>query len=247
MELSYFFPAHNEEENIQPMVAAALEYLPTVASAFEVIVVNDGSHDRTKEIAEGLAAHHPEVRVVNHEQNRGYGGALRSGFEAARYEWTFFTDGDQQFDITELGKLIDALTPETDAVAGYRIKRRDPRHRALNALLYKTLIRILFGLKIRDIDCAFKLIRTSAIKPLPLKSNGALISAELLIRLKKRGAVIREVGVQHYPRVAGEQSGANLKVIVRMFRELFALAGELKREGKAQTSGASANGYSSDG
>lgn len=212
------------------MVRAALLILPSVADVFEVIVVNDGSSDRTLEIAQKLSEQHPNVRVVNHPVNRGYGAALKSGFEAAKYEWTFFTDGDQQFDLSELNHLLQALGPGTDAVVGYRLKRRDPRHRALNAYLYKTLIRILFGLKIRDIDCAFKLIRTSAIKSVPLKSDGALISAELLIRLKKRGAVIREVGVNHYPRVAGEQSGANLKVIMRMFRELFALAGELKRE-----------------
>lgn len=229
-DLSYFFPAHNEEANVGPVVADALAYLPGVVDSFEIIIVNDGSTDRTKEIAEELAAQHPQVRVVTHEVNRGYGGALKSGISAARQSWICFTDGDRQFDIRELSKLLALVEPEVGAVVGYRMDRKDPWHRSLNASLYKGLIRLLFGLKVRDIDCAFKLMRADQVQPLPLKSNGALISAEMLIRMKKRGTVIREVGVRHFPRVAGEQSGANLRVILRMFRELFALASELRRE-----------------
>ncbi len=229
-DLSYFFPAHNEEANVEAMVSSALDFLPEVVEEFEIIVVDDGSRDRTKEIAESLAAAHPQVRVVSHEVNRGYGGALKSGIGASRHSWIFFTDGDRQFDVRELRTLLDKMDAQTTAVIGYRMDRKDPWHRSLNARLYKGLIRILFGLKVRDIDCAFKLIRADQVKPLPLKSNGALISAEMLIRMKKRGTVIREVGVGHFPRVAGEQSGANLRVILRMFRELFALYGELRRE-----------------
>jgi len=229
-EISFFFPAHNEEASIQPMVAAALEYLPTVVDDYEIIIVNDGSTDRTSEIAHALAAEHPEVRVVDHDTNRGYGGALISGIQAATRRWIFFTDGDQQFDIRELSSLIATLQPDIGAVIGYRIKRQDPRHRILNAYLYKSLIRLLFGLKVRDIDCAYKLVKTEDVQPLSLKSNGALISAEMLIRMKKRRIEIREVGVHHYPRTSGEQSGASIKVILRMFRELFKLAGELKSE-----------------
>ncbi|MEJ5298071.1 MAG: glycosyltransferase family 2 protein [Armatimonadota bacterium] len=232
-ELSVFFPAHNEEENIAPLVRSALEVLPAFARRFEIIVVDDGSSDGTRQEAERLARRHGEVRCVSHPHNRGYGGALKTGLREARCEWVFFTDADRQFDLSELGLLVAEALKGADVVIGYRRRRRDPAHRSINAALYRTMIRLLFGLKVRDIDCAFKLLRAGLVRDLPLKSEGALISAELLIRLRKRGARIKEVPVTHYPRVAGKQSGASLRVILRMFRELFSLARELRAEERA--------------
>jgi glycosyltransferase involved in cell wall biosynthesis len=235
-ELSVFFPARNEEANIEPLVRAALEVLPGFARRFEIIVVDDGSTDATGNIAGELARRHGEVRCVSHSRNRGYGGALKTGLAEARFGWVFFTDADRQFDLSEIGLLVREALAGADAVIGYRRRRRDPVHRSLNAALYRGMIRLLFGLKVRDIDCAFKLIRTRLVRDLPLKSEGALISAELLIRLRRKGALIREVGVTHYPRVAGKQSGASLRVVLRMFRELLGLAGELRREARLEAS-----------
>ncbi len=227
MNLSIFFPAHNEEQNIERVVEAARAVAKEVADRFEVIVVNDGSKDRTREVAEGLAAKYPEVRVVNHEVNRGYGGALQSGFKAAQYEYVFFSDGDGQFDLNELKQLVP-FVPEYDLVLGYRIKRSDPFYRWLNAKLYALFIRLIHGLKVKDIDCAFKLIKKSVLESFPLQSNGALISAELLIRAKHAGFKWKEIGVHHYPRQFGQQTGAKLKVILRMFREVWKLRGDLR-------------------
>jgi len=222
--LSIFFPCHNEEANVERVVSSALELAPRVADDFEVIVVDDGSADRTAEIAEALARENPRVRLVRHERNRGYGAALKTGFASATKEWIFFTDGDGQFDLAELPVLVRLVEDgQCDLAIGYRIKRADPFVRSLNAWLYRCLIRVLFGLQVRDIDCAFKLIRRSVFEKVRLEADGALVSAELLIKAKKAGLTIRETGVHHYPRAAGEQSGAKLSVILRMFRELFRL------------------------
>lgn len=228
MELSIFFPAHNEAENIERVVNAALEVAAQIADRYEVIIVNDGSTDGTREVADRMAAANPNVRVVHHDVNRGYGGALQSGFKAARYEYVFFSDGDGQFDLSEL-KEFAPFVPEFDLVIGYRIKRSDPFYRWLNAKLYALFIRAIHGLKVRDIDCAFKLMKRSVLESFTLQSTGALISAELLIRSMRRGYRWKEIGVHHYPRQFGQQSGANLRVILRMFGEVWKLRGELKK------------------
>ena len=227
--LTIFLPCHNEEGNVERVVRAALGVAPKVADGYEVIVVDDGSEDRTAEIAEGLAGEDPHVRLVRHPENRGYGGALKSGFQAATKDWVFFTDGDGQFDLGELPKLAGLVQGgECDLALGYRVKRADPFIRSINAWLYKLLIRACFGLKVRDIDCAFKLIRRSVLEAVRLEAEGALISAELLIKARKAGFRMREVGVRHYPRQVGEQSGANLGVILRTFKEIARLRGQLR-------------------
>lgn len=225
--LSVFFPCHNEVDNIGGLVERTLAVLPTVAETYEVIVVNDGSKDGTRELADELAAQNPVVRAVHHEVNRGYGGALQSGFATAQYDYVFFTDGDGQFDVGEIGKLI-ALLDQADMALGWRIKRADHFVRLVNARAYKAMIRLLFGLKVRDIDCAFKLLPRRVLESIELRSLGALISAELLIKATHVGFTYAEVGVHHYPRTAGQQSGAKLSVILRMFRELWRMRAELK-------------------
>lgn len=224
--LSVFFPAYNEIDNIEALVAEACHILPRVAERFEVIIVDDGSTDGTGELADELAEDYRNVRVIHNKPNRGYGGAVRVGLDAARNEWVFFTDGDRQFRMDEIVNLV-ALHRDADLVIGYRIKRSDPPHRLLNAFLYKTMIRGLFRLKVRDIDCAYKLIRRSVLDAMELESEGALVSAEMLIKAQKLGFRFREVGVHHYPRMAGAQTGAKLGVILRMFRELFAMRSRL--------------------
>ena len=224
--LSYFFPAHNEEANIEGLVAEALEALPALAEAFEIIAVDDGSKDRTGEIADRLAAEHPGVvRVVHHMPNRGYGGALRSGFEASRYELLAFTDGDRQFRVADIGRLTARLAEpdRPDVVVGFRIKRADPLVRILYARTYKLANRVFFGLKVTDVDCACKLFRREALEGVRVESGGAFFSAELLNKVRQAGRSIAEVGVPHYPRTAGSPTGAKPSVIWRAVKDFWML------------------------
>ena len=227
-ELSYFFPAHDEAENIEALVAEALADLGALAETFEIIAVDDGSTDGTGAIADRLAAQHPGlVRVVHHEKNRGYGAAVRSGLAAARYPLVCFTDGDRQFRIADLARLTarlgrpaaDGSAP--DVVAGYRIKRADPAVRLAYARAYRTALRVCFGLRVRDPDCACKLFRRSALADVNVESGGAFLSAELLIKIGERGGVIVEEGVPHYPRPAGRASGADPRVVWRAVRDFW--------------------------
>ena len=222
--LSYFFPAHNESANLRGLVAEALETLPALAETFESLIVNDGSRDETPAIADELAAAHPEVRAVHHPTNLGYGAALRSGFAAARHEHLAFTDGDRQFKVADLGRLIERLAPgDADAVVGYRIRRADPLVRTVYAKLYRLANRIFFGLKVRDVDCACKLFTRSSLEGVNVESGGAFFSAELLIKLRARGRRLAEVGVPHYPRTAGSPTGARPQVVLRAVRDFWAL------------------------
>lgn len=233
--LSWFFPAHDEAQNIEPLVEEALRELPRLADRFEIICVDDGSRDGTGAIADRLAAAHPDVvRVVHHPVNRGYGAALRSGFGAARYPLVCFTDGDRQFRIADLGLLLDRMTqptvpgdepdaPRPDVVAGYRIKRADPAIRLAYARTYRACLRLFFGLRLRDVDCACKLFRREALEGIRLASGGAFLSAELLIKLRATRRSVVEVGVPHHPRPAGRASGANPRVVLRAVRDFWRL------------------------
>jgi glycosyltransferase involved in cell wall biosynthesis len=224
--LSYFFPAHNEEANLEGLVEEALATLPSIAEVFEVIAVDDGSRDRTGEIADRLAAAHPGVvRVVHHDVNRGYGGALRSGFEASRYELLAFTDGDRQFRVADLATLTARLAEgdHPDVVVGHRIRRADPAIRIVYARTYKLANRLFFGLRVRDVDCACKLFRREALEGVRVESGGAFFSAELLIRTLQAGRSIAEVGVPHYPRTAGSPTGAKPSVIWRAVKDFWSL------------------------
>jgi glycosyltransferase involved in cell wall biosynthesis len=221
--LTVFFPCYNEEANVERVTEAALRTCARVADDYEVIIVNDGSRDRTEEIANELAARHPgRVRAVHNKPNRGYGGALQRGFREASKELIFYTDGDGQFDFDEIDKLIPLLG-RYDIVSAYRLDRKDPFMRKLNAGCWGTLIRALFRMKLRDIDCAFKIYPKAFVDAIELKSEGALIDTEMLARATRGGYSIGQVGVHHYPRTAGAQTGANLRVILRAFKELFKL------------------------
>jgi glycosyltransferase involved in cell wall biosynthesis len=223
--LSFFFPAHNEAENIGGLVAEALEVLPRLADEFEIIAVDDGSRDDTPRLADKLAAAHPQVRVVHHEVNKGYGAALRSGFRAARYDLVCFLDGDRQFHVEDLARLLTRIAgPDNpDVVVGYRIKRADPFIRIAYARAYRLALRIFYGLGVRDVDCACKLFRRAALDGVRLESGGAFLSAELLIKLKQRGRRIAETGVPHYPRTAGSPTGAKPTVVLRAIRDFWSL------------------------
>lgn len=227
MKITAFFPAHNEEANIGELAKKTSKVLSELCEEYEIIVVNDGSKDKTKEVVENLMKEDKHIRLINHEVNKGYGAALKSGFYNAKYEWIFFTDGDGQFDVSEIKKLID-LSKDCDIATGYRIKRQDPIHRKINAFAWGTLVKLLFGFKVKDVDCAFKLIKKEIIDKIQLEADGAMISTELLAKANKLGYRIKEVGVNHYPRKAGKQTGAKLKVILRAFKELFKLYGKLK-------------------
>jgi glycosyltransferase involved in cell wall biosynthesis len=224
--LSYFFPAHDEEANLQALVEEALEALPALAERFEIIAVDDGSKDATPAIADRLAAAHPGVvRAVHHPTNLGYGAALRSGFRAARYDLVCFTDGDRQFRVADIGRLTSRLLgPDApDVVAGFRIRRADPPIRTIYARLYRLANRAWFGLPVRDIDCACKLFRRPALEGVRVESGGAFFSAELLIKLRAAGRTIAETGVPHYPRTAGSPTGARPSVIWRAVKDFWGL------------------------
>ena len=224
--LSFFFPARNEELNVQPSVSRALEVLPASADRLEVTIVDDGSTDRTGEIADTLAREDARVRVIHHMPGRGYGGAVRAGLAGATQPFVAFTDGDLQFDVGDFGRLADAMAPGVDAVIGYRIKRADPWRRLVIAGVYNLVIRILFAGGWRDVDCGFKLFRTDVFARVPLervRSNGAFFSAELLINLRAGGIVTLEVGLPHHPRLHHEPKGAPPRVIVRAIRDLLLL------------------------
>ncbi len=228
--LSYFFPAHNEAENIEALVTEALESLPAIADRFEIIAVDDGSTDGTGELADRLVAEHPGVvRVVHHPQNQGYGAAVRSGLSAARFPLICFTDGDRQFRIADLARLtaqLDQPDPDgrlPDTVVGYRIERADPAIRLAYARVYRACLKLFFGLGVHDPDCACKLFRRESLDGVHVESGGAFLSAELLIKIGQRGGRIVEEGVPHYPRTAGQASGADPRVVLRAVKDFWSL------------------------
>ncbi|HEY5601079.1 MAG TPA: glycosyltransferase family 2 protein [Patescibacteria group bacterium] len=219
--LSFFFPAYNEEANINSTVKKALEYLPVVANNFEVIVVDDGSKDNTQNLVSQIIKTNKNVRLIRHPVNKGYGGALTSGWYQSKYSWIAFNDSDGQFDIRQLDRMLKYVG-EADLIIGFRENRKDPLIRKLNAKAWGMLNKILFGLNVKDIDCAFKLIKKDVFEKVDrLETSGAFISSELLIKAKKAGFKIVEVPVTHYPRTGGRQTGASFKVILRAFKELI--------------------------
>ena len=226
-DISVIFPAFNEEGNILCTVETMLKVLPKHATRWEVIVVDDGSSDATPLMCDRLKARYPEVDVIRHEQNRGYGAALKSGIMSAKYDLIFFSDSDGQFDFRELQQLM-CWSEDYDIVAGYRAKRHDPLHRRINALGWNALVRLVLGIKIRDIDCAFKLFRRSVFDQVQIRCVGAMVNTEILAQATRLGMRIHQVEVNHFPRRYGKQSGANPRVIIKAFRELGRLWRKLR-------------------
>lgn len=217
--LSVVVPLYNEEENVEAAVAEIRAKIFPRVNTCEIILVDDGSHDHTSQISEALAAADPRVRTVRHARNLGYGAALRSGFEAAQNALIFYTDGDVQFDLDEIDRLIPLLDG-ADIVTGYRINRQDPWHRRFNAGFYNLVMRVLFGVRLHDLDCAFKFYRRSIFDVIQLKSDGILISGEILVQAVQHSLVIREVGVTHYPRVRGTPTGNKPLVVLAAMLDL---------------------------
>lgn len=223
--LTFFFPAYNEEANVEEVVRQAFSVLPRFTDDLEVIVVDDGSRDRTGDIADRLASADPRVRVIRHRPNRGYGAAIRSGLSGATRPYVFYTDGDLQFDLADLERLIPLMVG-ADAAIGYRPRRADPAKRRFIAWAYNRLIQLLFGAPFRDVDCAFKLFRRDLFARVPLervRSDGAFFSPELLLVLRAAGTRIAQVGVRHFPRRSGEEKGATPRVVLRAIRDLLRL------------------------
>ncbi len=222
--LSVFFPAYNEEKNIERTVAKAVEVLKNLdLKNWEIIVVNDGSKDKTGEIAEELAEKNRSIRVINQE-NGGYGRALRAGFSNAKYEWVVFTDSDGQFDFSEIDKFLKEADL-ADYIIGYRIKRSDPFYRLVTAKVWALSVFLLFGIWVKDIDCGFRMIKRGVLEKIPpLESTrGAMINAELLIKVRRAKFKIVQVGIHHFPRAAGVPTGVKLNVILKSYMELFKL------------------------
>lgn len=220
--ISVVFPAHNEEGNITKAVQQAIHCLEHLSPDWEIIAVNDGSLDKTGEIIQRLSQQYPGVRGVHHRTNRGYGAALKSGIQRASKELIFFCDSDLQFHLYELLHLLIWIE-QYDIVIGYRARRCDRLHRRINALGWKLLVRSVLGLKVRDIDCAFKLFRRVVFRAIEIDAVGAMVNTDILVQASRMGFKIKEVPVTHFARQEGEQSGARLRVIAHAFRELLVL------------------------
>jgi glycosyltransferase involved in cell wall biosynthesis len=213
--LSVFFPAYNDSGTIASLVITSLKTAERLTPDFEIIIVNDGSGDQTAAIADELARTYPQVRVVHHQKNRGYGGALRSGFAAATRELIFYTDGDAQYDPSEMAALWDALNDDVDLVNGYKISRSDPMHRILIGRIYHHTVKMLFGLKVRDVDCDFRLMRRAIFERVALEKNSGVICLEMMKKIQDAGFRISEVPVHHYHRAYGRSQFFNFR---RLFR-----------------------------
>ena len=229
--LSVIMPAHNEEEAIANTVHEVIDTISIWIQDFEIIVVNDGSQDRTGIILDTIAAAHPYLKVIHHAVNQGYGAALVSGFEAVTKNLAFFMDSDGQFDIHDL-ELFFPLLEKYDAVLGYRVNRQDTWMRKVNAWGWKMLVGIVFGVYVRDVDCAFKLYPAQFFHEHQLESRGAMINAEILYKFTRAGYTYTQVAVHHLPRRGGRATGARPSVILRAFRELFVFAWKWHREEK---------------
>ena len=229
--ITVFFPAFNEERNITKTVEDAITVLKKIAQRWEIIVINDGSTDGTKIKVDSLRKKYKEkIRLINHSENKGYGEALKSGFYSANYDWIVTIDADGQFDFADVTKLLVKAKQGHDVVIGYRLDRKDSLVRKINGLGWTLLANLLLGINVRDVDCSFKLVKRKVITSIPRleSTRGGMISPELLAKAKKHGFVIGEVGVQHFARKHGKQTGANMRVIVTSVVNLVKLWKKLR-------------------
>lgn len=239
--LTLVLPAYNEAENIEVVVARAFQVLPLYTDDFEIIVVDDGSRDDTPQIIERLAADDARVHPAHHDSNLGYGSALRTGFGLSRGDHVMFMDADRQFDIADI-RLLVPFVENFDVVAGFRMERNDPLRRRIYAEIFNVTIRILFGVHLRDIDCAFKIFRGDLLRSLELSEPGALINTEMQAKLRRQGATVEQVGVHHFPRVAGHATGGSARVILRAMVQTVRLWLRMHRY-RPPTSSVSPRGY----
>lgn len=222
--VSVFFPAYNDAPSLPALIRNAFEILSGHVADFEVIVVNDGSYDRTGQVLEELAqVYGPRLRIITHSENRGYGGALRSGFAAATKELVFYTDGDGQYDVRELPKLLTLMRPGVGLVNGYKLERNDPQHRIWIGKTYNAFARFLFRIQIRDVDCDFRLIRRSLLDALKLTSTSGTICVELVRKLELSPYDVEEIGVHHYPRLYGRSQFFRIKSLLVTLYQLVQL------------------------
>jgi glycosyltransferase involved in cell wall biosynthesis len=226
--LSVILPCYNEEANIEPILNDIWNFFTASKTPYEIVAVNDGSRDRTGALLKRWQSAHPELAVVTHHHNKGYGAALQSGFAAARGDLIFFTDSDRQFDIGELASFMPHIA-NYDFVIGYRRVRRDPRGRVMLAGVFRILSRMLFGINVRDVNCAFKLFRAPAIKGMRLTQPGALINLEIFALAKQRGYRFLELPVTHHPRTQGAQTGGSMRVVLKAFADLFRLRRQIRK------------------
>ncbi|HKC04628.1 MAG TPA: glycosyltransferase family 2 protein [Patescibacteria group bacterium] len=230
-EISVFLPVYNEESNLQKVVLKTKEVLTQVADNWELLIVNDGSSDSTISVGQDLVKSDKRIRLINHEENKGYGAALASGFYGSKYSWIAFIDSDGQFDFNEIRNFIAKRdSTNADLVIGYYKSRKVSFTKVVTSKLWEFLVFVFFGLKVRDIDCGFKMVSRDVIQKITKleSTRGAFISSELLIKAKKAGFIIAEVPVTHYPRIRGEGTGRNFDVIVKSFTDLFKLWRKLR-------------------
>jgi glycosyltransferase involved in cell wall biosynthesis len=221
--ISAFFPCYNDEATIASMVNLAFVTIDRVGADGEVIVIDDGSTDESPHVLKELSDEHPRLRVVTHEHNRGYGGALRSGFASATLQWVFYTDGDAQFDPAELEQLVEKAGPDVDVVQGYKIRRADNVARRVIGRVYHRFVAFMFGLKIRDTDCDFRLIRSSSLGRITLEHSSGVICVELVKKLQDAGARFVEVPIHHYPRLHGQSQFFRVSAVAGSLWDLAVL------------------------
>jgi hypothetical protein len=232
--LTVVLPCFDEEDNVAEAIRQAATAAQAASIEYEIIVVDDGSRDETARIAAAIADSDRRVRLIMHSGNRGYGAAVCSGVRAARMPWILLTDADLQFDLGDLSDFV-AYTQTADLIVGWRVLRQDPLRRRVNGAAWSWLVRRLFRIGVRDVDCAFKLVRADLAQSLPLRSTGAMISTELIVQALASGARLEEIGVRHRPRIAGDQSGARPLVVLRAFRELTSLRSSLQAARRVAT------------
>jgi len=226
--ISAFFPAYNDAGTIPSMVMTVLLTLREISDDYEVIVINDGSQDFTGPLLDELARIYPhEVRIVHHPQNRGYGGALRSGFAQARKEWIFYTDGDAQYDPRELKKLAALVSDEVDFINGWKIERQDPLHRIIIGRIYQYTVKFLFGLRLKDVDCDFRLMRRAVFDTVKLEADSGVICVELMKKVQEANFRLTETPVHHYHRAYGKSQFFNFRRLLRVAKDLALLWVEL--------------------
>jgi len=232
--ISVFFPAYNDAGTIASMIVLADRTLRRLTEDYEIIVVNDGSRDHTAQVLSEMESIYPSLRVIHHPSNRGYGSALRTGFASASRDWIFYTDGDAQYDVRELEKLVPMMTDDIEVVNGYKTSRSDPIHRIIVGNIYRWIIRLTFGIKIRDVDCDFRLVRRASYNRVRLSSTSGTICVEMIKSFQDAGLRFAEAPVNHYHRAYGKSQFFNFKRLLKTFRDLSSLWWRLVILRKAQ-------------